>query len=395
MRLYDLPRRVTENCIAGRRAHLRFSARAADCNLPMTGDAFQGRNMNLCTRLTGACAVTLLMAACADSEPVGDLVPTQWVELKAGLEQALPADATGYVFGLIDGDRIAVRTAGGDLRIDSIVPIASATKAPSAAAILTLVDAGQLDLDRPVADYLGDVVDWPALKQPITMRMLLNHTSGLAPEPGCLDENVTTTLVECVQQIADAPLRFTPGRQFQYGGGSYQVAGLVAERISGKPWERFFATALGEPLGLRDYHFLGDANPRIAGGAVSSLDDYLRILQMFMSDGVHGGRRLLSEEMVALIRSDQIAGLPKRGTPLDRDLYPGYAFGWWFSDPALHPGSPGPEFSDPGALGTVPWIDLGRDYGAVVLLVDGPQAGLDLWNTLRPLILRGLDEAPA
>ncbi len=107
-----------------------------------------------------------------------------------------------------------------------------------------------------------------------------------------------------------------------------------------------------------------------------------------------GSPAIWSLRISATISSDNSRRPP--WTPsLDRDLYPGYAFGWWFSDPALHPGSPGPEFSDPGALGTVPWIDLGRDYGAVVLLVDGPQAGLDLWNTLRPLILRGLDEAPA
>src|SRR5690606_29820871 len=136
------------------------------------------------------------------------------------------------------GGEIAVRTAGGDLQIDSVVPIASATKAPSAAAILTLVDAGLLDLDRPVANYIGEVVDWPMLKQSITTRMLLNHSSGLATEPECLGENATMPLVECVQQIADAPLRFVPGNQFEYGGGSYQVAGLIAQQISGDDWQR-------------------------------------------------------------------------------------------------------------------------------------------------------------
>lgn len=348
--------------------------------------------MSLRNTLATVVTAAALTVGCSDSDPAGDAVPERWTAVKNSLEQAVPADTAGYAFGLIDGDDIVVRTAGGNLRIDSVVPIASATKAPSAAAILTLVDAGLLDLDRPVADYIGDVVDWPMLKQSITMRMLLNHTSGLAPEPECLGENATTTLVECVQQIADASLRFAPGNQFEYGGGSYQVAGLVAQRISGRDWERFFEAAIGEPLGLRDYRFIGDANPRVAGGAVSSLDDYLRILQMFMNDGVYAGRQVLSSEMIALLRSDQIAGLPKRGTPLDRDLYPGYAFGWWFSSPQLHPGSPGPEFSDPGALGTVPWIDLGRDYGAVLLLVDGPQTGLELWNRLRTLILQPFDD---
>lgn len=331
------------------------------------------------------------VSACSNSDRAGDAVPPQWTPLKTALDRAVPTAAGGYVFGLIDGDDIVVRTSGGKLQIDSVVPIASATKAPSAAAILTLVDAGLLDLDRPVVEYIGDVVDWPMLKRSITTRMLLNHTSGLIPEPGCLAENVTMTLVECVQQIADAQLRFVPGNQFEYGGGSYQVAGLVAERISGEDWQRFFDLAIAEPLGLRDYRFIGDANPRIAGGAVSTVDDYLQLLQMFMNDGAYAGREVLSSEMIALIRSNQITGLPKRETPLDRDLYPGYSFGWWFSSPQLHPGSPGPEFSDPGALGTVPWIDLGREYGAVLLLIDGPQAGLDLWNDIRPLILQLLD----
>ncbi len=327
-----------------------------------------------------------LLAGCSNSDP-GDPVPPKWDDVKLSLDSFVPDTTQGYVFGLIEDDTVVVRTAGGNLGVDSVVPIASATKAPSAAAILTLVDAGVLDLDRPVVEYIGDSVNWPFLKRAITMRMLLNHTSGLATEPDCLLETSTTTLQECVQQIADLPLQFRPGAQFGYGGGSYQVAGLVAERLSGRSWNDFFASAFSQPLGLRDYQFIGDSNPRIAGGAVSNVDDYLRILRLFMNDGVYEGRRLLSPEMIALVRTNQIAQLRKNQTPLDSQLYPGYSFGWWFSSPQLHPGSPGPEFSDPGALGTIPWIDMGAGYGAILILVDGPQPGLDIWNAIRPAII--------
>jgi len=310
-----------------------------------------------------------------------------WSVLRSTLDSYVPDTVSGYAFNLNVDDVSQFTQAGGDISVDSSVLTASATKAPSAAAILTLVDLALLDLDEPVETYLQDSIDWPFAKRSITMRMLLNHTSGLQTDPDCLSEAVTVTMQECVQEIADAALGFLPGTAFSYGGGSYQVAGYIATVLSGQTWNDFFDMALAEPLDMPSYQFFGDENPRVAGGGTTTADDYRHFQQMFLNGGVYEGRQVLSADIIAEMSTDQIAGRLKVGTPLDRNDFPGYAFGWWISSPELHPGSTGPELSDPGLFGAVPWLDLDLNYSAVSLILSDTDTGLDIFSTARGLIL--------
>src|SRR3546814_21199229 len=86
------------------------------------------------------------------------------------------------------------------MNLDLAIPIASASKALSATIILSLVNNGLIDLDTPVSQYIGDQINWPIIKRDITMRMLLNHTSGLPFDSPCLSE-ADTTLKDCAQEI--------------------------------------------------------------------------------------------------------------------------------------------------------------------------------------------------
>jgi CubicO group peptidase (beta-lactamase class C family) len=278
------------------------------------------------------------------------------------------------------------------------VPLNSASKMPSAAAILTLVDGLRLNLDLPVTTYLllGGVV-WPLDKVGITMRMLLDHTSGLPglsdrTSPACLGRQTSTTLRQCVIDISKLDLVSQPGAEFNYGGADYQVAGYIATLLSGQDWQPFFDGAIGQPLGLGSFSY-GDAattNPRIAGGASSNTADYAKILQMVQNGGQFAGKRVLSAAMVAQLEKNQIQGKPVAFTPFPEgqaQFYPGYGFGLWISAPSLYPGSPGPEFSDPGLDGSTPWIDNGLHYGAALLIQQDPATGLDMWNAARPIII--------
>ena len=327
-----------------------------------------------------------------------------WTKLAATLDGALlgggnpPPIVDGYSFILFDRNGSLFTRAGGDQNVDSVEPLASSTKLPSAVAILTLVDSGKLDLDAPVAAYLaGSPVSWPSDKATITMRMLLNHTSGLPGmqmQPACVDLNVGISMQDCAQQIANARLVATPGSEFNYGGADYQLAGYIATLLSGENWQQFFADAIGTPLGLSSFSY-GDpayvSNPRIAGGAWSNVADYAKILQMVQNGGVYDGVQVLSASAASELQIDQIAGRPIAYSPLSAALYPGYAFGLFFSDPSLYPGSPGPEYSDPGLFGTTPWIDNGLGYGAVILIKGNVKVGVDLWNATRPEIIQQLD----
>lgn len=327
-----------------------------------------------------------------------------WSGIAKAFDQALSASSSsggvfkGFSFTLFDAQGTLYQYAGGNQTQGSIVPLASASKLPSAAAILTLVDAGKLNLDRPVADYLkGSAVSWPSDKAAITMRMLLNHTSGLPglsnTQPSCLDYQTGTTLAACTQQIADTALLYTPGTVYNYGGADYQVAGYIATLLSGRNWQTFFANAIGTPLGLSSYSYGSPyyvTNPRIAGGASSAVDDYAKVLQMLRNGGIYNGKIVLSSTAVSTLQINQIPGLPVAFSPLNPRLYPGYSFGLIFSSPSVYAGSPGPEYSDPGSFGSVPWFDNGLGYGAVILTNADTATGLQLWNAVRAQVIAQL-----
>ena len=304
----------------------------------------------------------------------------------------------GYSFSVFDGSRTLLNCSGGNQIADTVLPIASASKLPSAAAIMTLVDSGQLLLDVPVSQYLaGSGVNWPADKLDITLRMLLAHTSGLPglgpddAQAACLDQIAGITMQECVNRIAALPLVTMPGRAFNYGGADYQVAGFIASRVAGQSWQDFFTTRIGMPLGLGVFDY-GDparvSNPRVAGGAVSNVSDYRAILQMLLN----GGSGVLSAAAVRELESNHIAGTAVRYSPTKAGSYPGYALGLFISAAFLHPGSDGPELSAPGLLGTIPWVDLDLGYGAVLLIDDNTDTGIAMWNAVRPLIIAALND---
>lgn len=312
----------------------------------------------------------------------------------------LDAADTGYAFQLFDRTGLLYERAGGDISQNQLVPLASATKLPSVAAILTLVDTGQLALDVPVSRYLAFDPDfeWPSDKSAITMRMLLAHTAGIVGladnQPNCLDNERGVSLRFCAQVIANTDLVAAPGITFNYGGADFQIAAYIATLITGQNWQDFFQTRIGTPLGLTRFTY-GDAdvviNPRVAGGASSNTTDYARILGMVLNGGTYNGTRVLSEAMIGEITANQINGLPVAFAPFPAervDSYPGYGLGVFISAPSLHPGSNGPEYSDPGLFGATPWIDSDLGYGGVLLIQSTTIAGLDLWNALRPTIIR-------
>lgn len=332
-----------------------------------------------------------------------DVVSYDWTALATALDNAVGSGADqvgGYSFALNVAGRTVFRRGGGDLTQDSFVAIASATKAASAMAILTLVDAGLLDLDTPVSTYIGGVVNWPADKASITTRMLLNHSSGLPFDSPCLDDTATT-LTACVAEIAALDLNFTPGSRFGYSGAGYQVAGLVAEQVSGQSWSTLFQQRITTPLEIGLFTYGNTQNPRIGGGAVTNARSYLKIAQMVLDGGTYNGSAVLSPASAQLLRNDQVAGLPLYFSPLPfGSSIHAYAFGWWISDASLHPGSIGPELSDPGKFGSLPWLDFDRRYAATLLLNADVQRGIALWDDARTAIIgqinqNGLPDEPA
>jgi CubicO group peptidase (beta-lactamase class C family) len=313
---------------------------------------------------------TLLLPAAAHAAPADELDAV--------------VDASGVGLVVAAGDTV-VYSRDGATGVDQVVPIASASKLVSATVIMALVDRGEIDLDAPVADYLaGSPVTWPARKQAITMRMLLSHTSGLRTN-GCIDD--ATTLQGCVQTIANAPLASAPGSTFSYGGTSYQVAGYVAELASGLTWAELVQQYVSGPLDMPTLTFGATANPRIAGGALSSATDYLHLLQMHLAGGVYGGATVLSPESVAEMQGDLTAGLAQRANPGARYQLGGYGLAWWIRNDCARPGTAGPELSDPGATGFIGVIDPSIDQAVVVTTNQGLGAGEAAYSAARPHVV--------
>lgn len=311
-----------------------------------------------------------------------------WSALGATLDGYVSSgQITGYSFALDVGGETVYTRGGGNLPVNAIIPVASAAKAPSAAIILSLVDDGLLDLDTPVAQYLGSAIDWPSDKAGITLRMLLNHTSGIPFNSPCLDDD-TTTLQACAQEIANTDLNFRPGTFFGYSGAGYQVAGYLATLVSGKSWSTLVDERLATPLNMRYFSYSGNDNPRIAGGLITSAADYLKFTQLYLD----GGGGPVSAARVSLVQENQVAGLPLYYKPVPAGSgLDAYSFGWWISDPGLHPGSAGPELGDPGVFGTTPWMDFDQRYSAIVLITGTTDTGLAIWNDVRPEILAQLN----
>ena len=177
----------------------------------------------------------------------------------------------------------------GKYKPDTVVAIASSSKWLSAATIMTLVDEGKLKLDDPVSKFLPKFTD---KKGQITIRQLLSHTSGLPGEHQAIG-TFRITLRQAADQIADVPLLADPGKEFRYGGVSMQVAGAIAEIVSGKSWAELFQERIAKPVGMKNtsYGRLGlSKNPRIAGGASSTMKDYGNFLTMILAEGEFNGR---------------------------------------------------------------------------------------------------------
>lgn len=348
--------------------------------------------------LTVALTLTLsalLLSACGDKGDKGlNDTERDWSGLTKALDSYVgigDEELLGYSFALNVNGKQVYSGASGVLSVDSVIPIASASKAPSATIVLSLANDGLIDLDAPVSDYIGDIVDWPWLKRDITTRMLLNHTSGLPFDSACLNDD-DTTLADCVQEIADSGLSFLPGARFGYSGTGYQVAGLVAERASGKSWHALVDEKLVQPLGMNSFSYGDTDNPRIAGGASCDASDYLKFLQLYLNGGQFSGTRIISTAQAEQATQNQVAGLPVYYTPIpDGSGLEGYSFGFWISDEENHPGSNGPEISDPGLFGTTPWLDVDKSYAAVILITNTTETGLAMWDSARSKIIEQLE----
>ena len=273
----------------------------------------------------------------------------------------------GAVLLVADKDRVLAHEAVGyaDLASkrlmtpDALFWIASMTKPMTATALTMLIDEGKVGLEDPVEKYLPEFKDQKYIaykddttvllktpKQPITVRQVLSHTSGLAfslpMETPWFDK---FQLADVVRFHAAAPLQCEPGTKYGYSNAGTNTAGRIIEIVSGQKYEDFMDERLFHPLGMKDttfwpseeqmkqYALVYKVNtakdgleetpngqmeypftnrkrtPLPAGGLFSVAADCAKFCQMILNGGKLDGRRYLSEAAVKMMIAKQTGEL--------------------------------------------------------------------------------------
>ena len=270
----------------------------------------------------------------------------------------------------------------------TLYDLASLTKvvATTSAAML-LVDRGQLVLDRPVSRYLTRF-NRPA-QQGITVRMLLDHTSGLKPYVDFFKRSTTRAGI-LSQVLREEPVR-TPGESAVYSDINAMLLGLVIESITGEPLDRFVRREVFTPLAMTETGFnpstgrqrraapsyadrhrtiagvVHDRNARDLGGVAghaglfSTASDLARFAQWWLNEGATSGENHLVAPAVLHSFLDHN---PASGTRL---------LGWDSPDPGVEGGSVFGTLLSPSAYGhtgwtgTQLWVDPEKDLFVVLL----------------------------
>lgn len=128
----------------------------------------------------------------------------------------------------------------------TVYNIASMTKQFTAACIMLLQQDGKLSVDDPLSKY------FPSLPGAgvVTLRHLLNHTSGLADYLDLIDVN-SLSMPKIIAALEKTKLRYEPGTRFEYSNSNYVLLGAVVSKVSGEPFDTFLTTRIIRPLGLQ------------------------------------------------------------------------------------------------------------------------------------------------
>ncbi len=172
-------------------------------------------------------------------------------------EQVARRHIPGLSLAVVRGGEVVLARGYGMANVELSVPatpetvyeLASVSKPFTASAVMMLVEEGKLALDDPITDHLPGL---PKAWEGITVRNLLNHTSGIKDYLNTehLSFRKDYTNDEIIKTVADLPLDFPPGRKWAYSNTNYALLGMVIEYASGKSLAEFLAARVFGPLGM-------------------------------------------------------------------------------------------------------------------------------------------------
>lgn len=192
--------------------------------------------------------------------------------------------------------------------------IGSVSKSFTAQAVMRLVEQGKLDLDVPVQKYLPwfTVADDKA-SSTITIRHLLNHTSGLS-ESGDPNAFIYTASLEEQARLLKDVRSFAPaGTRYRYYSQNYRLLGLIIEEVSGQPYGQFLQEQIFNPLGMPHTVAAPSQAPHLAQGYTRFFGFPIPCEQVFIPGALPSGYLIstagdLAHFIIAQINNLQIDG---------------------------------------------------------------------------------------
>lgn len=364
---------------------------------------------------------------------------------------AMATDRKGAIYEGGFGRRVLGRS--DEMTTDTVVWIASMTKALTGLAAMQFVERGKLSLDAPAADIrpeLGkvgvltgfDATGKPrtrAPRRPITLRHLLTHTAGFSYDAWNADivryQTATETpdITSCKEKALTTPLLFDPGDRWEYGI-SIDWAGKMIEAVSGMTLGAYLTGNVLMPMGMTDTAFkLTPAmRNRLAklhrredddsltpidfeipqdpefemggGGLYGTAGDYLQFVRLMLNKGEIDGNQLISPETAALMSKNAMGSnrvtllktvIPRKSN--DAEFFPGVEKSWGLSfqiNEQLAPtGRSAGSLAWAGLANTYYWIDQTRGVGGVYLTQISPFAdkkSMSLFYAFEKAIYDGL-----
>lgn len=283
----------------------------------------------------GILLTCLVLAGCgASSSQPGDSYPAAIAEGRAAVRDVMAeTGARSVSVALVDGERVIWSEAFGDASPSTLYGVCSVSKMLATVAVMILVDQERLSLDEPITTYLaGFSMPFDPRYRDITVRMLLNHSSGipgddlrgaitLAPYPGYA--------AQMMDSLKYQRLKHDPGAMSSYNNDGFTMVQNLVKAVTGQEYPDFVRRNIFEPLGMtssryqteplpeNSYAVPYDGTARLpmfsfnvygSGGLFSTPEELSRLAIMLINKGMYGSRRVLSAKSVAAMAQDQRLG---------------------------------------------------------------------------------------
>jgi len=320
---------------------------------------------------------------------------------KAVEEIMTESGATSISVALVDGDKViwseafgkTDRGAGRDATPNTLYSICSASKMFATVAVMMLVDQGDVALDEPITTYIKNFnMPLDSRYKDITVRMLLNHSSGL-PGNDARGAITSTPFPGYAAQMMDGlkyqRLKHDPGLLAAYNNDGFTMIENLVKAVTGENYQDFVRRRILAPLGMSTSRYqtvpLSDdsyakvyrdtallplltLNVYGSGGLYSTPEEASRLLMMLINKGVYASTRILKEKSIAAMGEDQTLG---SFNPVPNESLR-YGLGW---DTMAQPGL--------AAVGVTAWQktgDLNGYYGANIVMLPDEKLGVAVFG---------------